>query len=563
MQTTMMRRGLKRSRVGCSAAAAAALAVLGVLGTAAAGSSRRAQADQDSASGDGTGNGASAGAVASVKQYPANKPIEDRYHMARLRGGSWWFAVFDGHGGWQCSDYASKHLHPNVERALANHLGDRVGGPGEDDEGMYEGRVDRKVVTKVLKSAFERTDRQYMVKVFGAFELGFGRDTRAGSCALGTLVLDGSLFVANAGDSRAVLAVNRREFQEQKTPPSMTSATTKNLSHKASPQGLGSAEAEVDMNSWGEDEILGAAALKNSVGEELSPEIAERLRSKLLNQIYELKRVGKSLNDDNEDTEKAVKAAIQAAKALQEEENKNRRSNPFVNAVRMLTGGTPGRSSSNYDATGAGRQKASSEDDGSSEFVALDMSNDHNCREPHERQQLEGNHPYEKDVVICRVDNPEQCYIKGKLQPTRAFGDFYLKYSEFMRGPKEDSAAGRYVPPPYTPPYITATPEVQVRTLAKGIDEFLILATDGLWDMMSSQEAVDIAGKELRKPGGNTVTASEALIEEALLRASKNANMTVAQLKALKAGRPRRSKHDDISVIVVDLARLIEMHYWG
>lgn len=49
-------------------------------------------------------------------------------------------------------------------------------------------------------------------------------------------------------------------------------------------------------------------------------------------------------------------------------------------------------------------------------------------------------------------------------QPNRSLsslGDAYLKYPEFNGRPnRSDSSAGRYIPPPYTPPYVTATPEV-------------------------------------------------------------------------------------------------------
>mmetsp|Transcript_1364 Transcript_1364/g.2409 ORF Transcript_1364/g.2409 Transcript_1364/m.2409 type:complete len:682 (-) Transcript_1364:490-2535(-) len=531
-------------------------------------------------------------AVASMLQYPANRPIEDRTHMERLANGAWWFSVFDGHGGWQCSDYASKNLHVNVEHAISNHLGESPGGSES-----YEGHIDRRLVTRALKSAFERTDRQYMVKVFGAFELGFGRDTRAGSCALGTLVIDGMLFVANAGDSRAVLAVNRESFELS------TSGAGAQLHKRTASRGgqQQSAEAEVDMHDWNIEELLGAAAVRDSIGEDLSPAMAEALRAKLLNQIYEMRKSGKADDDDQLPTEISREALSREAASILKSHQQRAGERPahapsgaekttpessgnavgnngsgntshqhassqhqvagqstaggssrFVNAVRLLTGGKN---------SGAEEVPESAAQD--SRFVALDMSNDHNCREVHERELLERAHPNEKDVVVCRVNNPDQCYIKGKLQPTRAFGDFYLKYAEFMRGAEEDAAAGRYVPPPYTPPYITATPEVQVRTLRKGVDEFLIMATDGLWDLVSSQEAVDIAGRELRRPGGTSESAGEELIEEALRRAARNAGQSVAQLKALKMGRARRSKHDDISVIVIDLARLVEMHYWG
>jgi len=456
--------------------------------------------------------------VAGVKQYPANSPIEDRCHMSRLSHGEWFFSVFDGHGGWQCAHYASRKLYENVEFELNNHLGHH----NINDDGSYEGHIDRKVVAKALKSAFERTDRQYMTKVAGAFELGFGLNTRAGSCALGALVVDGNLFVANAGDSRAVLAVSRASTSSDRKP---------NFSSRRPSIRGGGAGAEADNDLLlSMDDLMGQAAVKDSIGEEVDPKLAEALRARLLSQIYLLRQA-----ENKGDVPKSEKPTIPKPN-----------NSSFVNVVRMLTGG--GVEDSPPEIT---------------RCVAIEMSHDHNCREPRERAALEKMHPDEKDVVICRADNPDQCYIKGKLQPTRAFGDFYLKYSEFMRGANEDPAAGRYVPPPYTPPYITATPEVQIRTLQPGVDEFLILATDGLWDMMSSQDAVDIVSAYLLEPGANVADAGDALIEEALHRAAKNAGMSVAQMKALKAGRSRRSKHDDISVVVIDLSRLMELDYWG
>jgi pyruvate dehydrogenase phosphatase len=118
---------------------------------------------------------------------------------------------------------------------------------------------------------------------------------------------------------------------------------------------------------------------------------------------------------------------------------------------------------------------------------AVPLSNDHNTREPVEQAKLRRLHPNEvcltcphsqrvrmcadmykpypanvitsqADIIKCKRET--SCYVKGKLQPTRSLGDAYLKYSEFNGQPGMDRSAGRYLPPPYTPPYITADPEV-------------------------------------------------------------------------------------------------------
>lgn len=129
-------------------------------------------------------------------------------------------------------------------------------------------------------------------------------------------------------------------------------------------------------------------------------------------------------------------------------------------------------------------------------YEAVALSEDHNAKLPKEMEALRQAHPGEEDIVRCK--NPNACYVKGRLQPTRcvgaspspspppplttiidswihhgfmdssimvrcsSLGDAYLKYPEFNGRPnRSDSSAGRYIPPPYTPPYVTATPEVR------------------------------------------------------------------------------------------------------
>lgn len=62
--------------------------------------------------------------------------------------------------------------------------------------------------------------------------------------------------------------------------------------------------------------------------------------------------------------------------------------------------------------------------------------------------------------------------VQGVLAVSRSFGDRRLKT------------------------YVSAEPEVTKHTLQEG-DDFLILASDGLWDVLSSQAAVDIVKQAL------------------------------------------------------------------
>ena len=93
-------------------------------------------------------------------------------------------------------------------------------------------------------------------------------------------------------------------------------------------------------------------------------------------------------------------------------------------------------------------------------------------------------------------------------QPTRAFGDARYKWP----APLQSQLSNALLPPSYpirapprallTPPYVTAEPEVTHRKLSlKNKPHFLILATDGLWDRLSNEEAVGLVGKYLDGSG--------------------------------------------------------------
>uniref|UniRef100_A0A3B4UQJ4 Putative pyruvate dehydrogenase phosphatase isoenzyme 2 n=1 Tax=Seriola dumerili TaxID=41447 RepID=A0A3B4UQJ4_SERDU len=104
------------------------------------------------------------------------------------------------------------------------------------------------------------------------------------------------------------------------------------------------------------------------------------------------------------------------------------------------------------------------EEDGS--WSALPLSQDHNSQNQAEVERIKAQHPpSERDTVV--TDDR----LLGVLMPLRAFGDVRFKWS--------------YV-----------TPEITYHRL-RPQDHFLILGTDGLWDELSSDEAVRLVGEHL------------------------------------------------------------------
>ena len=65
---------------------------------------------------------------------------------------------------------------------------------------------------------------------------------------------------------------------------------------------------------------------------------------------------------------------------------------------------------------------------------------------------------------------------------------------------------------------VIAEPVVSVHTIDEELDEFVIIATDGVWEFISSEDAVDIVGRCLYGTNGEKQDASEAC--EALIKAA-------------------------------------------
>uniref|UniRef100_A0A8P4K754 PPM-type phosphatase domain-containing protein n=1 Tax=Dicentrarchus labrax TaxID=13489 RepID=A0A8P4K754_DICLA len=134
-------------------------------------------------------------------------------------------------------------------------------------------------------------------------------------------------------------------------------------------------------------------------------------------------------------------------------------------------------------------------------WSAVSLTNDHNAQNPDELQRILGEHPSSERRTVVRHDR-----LLGLLLPFRAFGDVRFKWSAEMLSRVYEtrpdilsavSEAARVLPPHYlTPPYLSAQPEV-TRHRIRPVDKFLVLATDGLWELMHRQTVVRLVGEQL------------------------------------------------------------------
>jgi hypothetical protein len=123
-------------------------------------------------------------------QYSANDPIEDRFIFGNLEAVPGFVSgVFDGHGGWQVSEFISKNfinvLNSNLEK-VKNDLSE-------------------KNVKNALYDTFNQLETDFITLIKTPYNLGFGKLASVGSCGLVALVIDQKLYIANLGDSKGIL----------------------------------------------------------------------------------------------------------------------------------------------------------------------------------------------------------------------------------------------------------------------------------------------------------------------------------------------------------------------
>lgn len=173
------------------------------------------------------------------------------------------------------------------------------------------------------------------------------------------------------------------------------------------------------------------------------------------------------------------------------------------------------------------------------DVLAIQLSSEHNVSIESVRQEMHSSHPDDSQIVVLKHN---VWRVKGLIQVSRSIGDVYLKKAEFNREPLYSKFRLRE---PFRRPILSSDPSISVHDL-QPLDQFVIFASDGLWEHLNNQEAVDIVQNHPRNG------IARRLVKAALQEAAKKREMRYSDLKKIDRG-VRRHFHDDITVIVVFL----------
>ena len=125
----------------------------------------------------------------------------------------------------------------------------------------------------------------------------------------------------------------------------------------------------------------------------------------------------------------------------------------------------------------------------SGKWAATALSEDQTGGTPSEMVRLRQEHPGEEHVT-------RNGRILGGLEPSRAFGDAMYKWSRETATYVKEAWFGR-TPPALlkTPPYVTAEPIITTTKVEPENGDFVVMATDGLWECLTNEEVVGLVAQ--------------------------------------------------------------------
>uniref|UniRef100_J3L8E7 protein-serine/threonine phosphatase n=1 Tax=Oryza brachyantha TaxID=4533 RepID=J3L8E7_ORYBR len=166
------------------------------------------------------------------------------------------------------------------------------------------------------------------------------------------------------------------------------------------------------------------------------------------------------------------------------------------------------------------------------------------------REELRQLHPDDPRIMVLKHN---VWRVKGLIQVSRTLGDAYLKSTEFNREPL---LARFRLPEPFHKPILCPKPSIEAHRLCTE-DQFVIFASDGLWEHLTNQEVVDRVNCSSRNG------IARRLIKTAPREAARKREMRYSDLKKIDRG-VRRHFHDDITVVLfLDSALVGKIFYGG
>lgn len=126
-------------------------------------------------------------------------------------------------------------------------------------------------------------------------------------------------------------------------------------------------------------------------------------------------------------------------------------------------------------------------------WTVRQLSIDQTGSNPTEVARIISEHPDEPNVV-------RNGRVLGTLEPTRAFGDCRYKLPASIQERIYKQFFGRRLPNNLkSPPYVTAEPVITTTKINPENNDFLVMASDGLYEMLSNEEIIGLVVKWMEK----------------------------------------------------------------
>jgi pyruvate dehydrogenase phosphatase len=159
----------------------------------------------------------------------------------------------------------------------------------------------------------------------------------------------------------------------------------------------------------------------------------------------------------------------------------------------------------------------------SGKWTATPLSEDLTGGTPSEIERLRNEHPGEPMVTSAGR-------ILGQLEPSRAFGDAIYKWSRETSKRMKGAFFGR-TPSPHlkTPPYVTAEPVVSTTKVEPEKGDFVVMATDGLWECLTNEEVVGLVGQWIDWQAKGSLHGKSLPVEKGDLKAGDSQRAPIRQ----------------------------------